>query len=513
MILIMQRITLPKYIVKILQVLNAAGYEAYVVGGAVRDLLLGLEPHDYDVTTNARPEQTLALCRAQGWSTVDKLGNNFGTVIAVVQGNPCEITTFRGESYGADAHRPTEVWYCDNLKDDLSRRDFTVNALAMDSNGKIYDYFGGQEDLQRKVLRTVGNPDQRFREDALRMFRACRFVAQLGFTYVQKENLLPGFGMAATPYRLPVNYKWPVEHCSGLSLERVRTELEKLLVAPYASKGLMLLLATGLTDTTCRVKENGQYTEIPLLPELRHLEGLVQNIRFHQYNTWEHTLLALDNSPRDLTLRWTMLLHDVAKGLPGIRGTTPDGYPNDHGHEAASSKMSIAIMARLRYPDKFSKRVIWLVAEHMRYAPILFYKHLSNDPQYTDPVNIQRTILKWVRSEATSGNFRTQAELVTAFQQLKDVYMSDMGATKAGSNPEMMQEGRELAELTIHLAATCMPVATSDLAINGKELLELLPQEQMKTMLAYLLERVQAQNLPNEHDALLQAVQKKLKRK
>ena len=510
----MNKQLIPNYILTILAAFNQAGYQAYIVGGAVRDLLLGKNPHDYDITTSALPEQTIGVCKAMGWKTVNKLGNNFGCVVAVVDGEPCEITTFRGEryNYAKDAHRPSEIWYCQDLREDLARRDFTVNAMAMDAQGKIYDFFGGQDDLKYKILRTVGLPQQRFQEDALRMFRACRFVAQLGFTYVQRDDLAPGFGMDATPYRLPVSFKWPVEQCKGLSLERVRTELEKLLEAPYASKGLVLLLATGLSDQCCRVKEKGAYTELPILPELRHLVGLEQNKRFHCYDTWEHTLLAIDNSPCDLTLRWTLLLHDVAKGMPGVRGLTPDGHPNDHGHEAESAKMTTAILQRFRYPEKFCRLVIWLVAEHMRFAPILFYKHLSDDPQYTEPANIKKTILKWVRNEATSGTFHNNEELVEAFKLLKIVYLADMGATHARTNLELMQEGNDLADLTIELAQKNMPVSTGDLAINGKELLAIVGKEQIKFMFDYLLERVQSQNLPNEHDALLKAVEKKLKR-
>ena len=505
---------IPNYILQVLQAFNNSGYQAYIVGGAVRDLLLGKQPHDYDITTNALPEQTIAVCQSKKWKTVDKLGNNFGCVVAIVDNISVEITTFRGERYDrqVDAHRPSEVWFCQELREDLARRDFTINAMALDAAGQVYDFFGGQQDLEHKILRTVGEPKQRFREDALRMFRACRFVAQLGFTYVQQQDLLPGFGMAATPYHLPISFKWPVEQCQGLSLERVRTELEKLLEAPYASKGLMLLLATGLNAQSCRVKSKGSYEEIPILPELSHLVGLEQNKRFHLYDVWEHTLLAIDNSPCELTLRWVMLLHDVAKGLPGVRGLTPDGQPNDHGHEAASAEITATIMARLGYPAKFSKLVIWLVAEHMRFAPILFYKHLSDDPQYTEPANIRKTILKWVRSEASKGTFRSTQELVHAFTLLKAVYLADMGATKARSDQNLMQEGNELADLTIYLAQNNMPVATSDLAINGKELLELVEAEHIKGFFAYLLERVQSQNLPNEHAALLAAVQKKLAR-
>lgn len=502
---------IPTYVLDVLKAMNKAGFSAYIVGGAVRDILLGIIPHDYDITTDALPEETKVVCEQNHWQVIDNLGNNFGCVVTVVDGNPCEITTFRGERYTQkDAHRPSEVWFCKELKEDLSRRDFTINAMALDANGTLYDYFNGKEDLEHKVLRTVGNPIQRFQEDALRMFRACRFVAQLGFTYVQQDNLLPSFGMPATPYTLPLSFSWPVETCSGLSLERVRAELEKLLVSPFAGKGLMLMLATGLNRQYCRVKENGQFQTIPILPELDHLVGLPQNKRFHMYDTWEHTLQAVDNSPRDLTIRWTMLLHDVAKGLPGVRGLTPDGHPNDHGHEAESAKMSVNIMDRFRYNEKFSKRVIWLVAEHMRFAPILFYKHLSTDPQYTDPVNIRKTLLKWLRHEATSGQFRTQKDLTEAFQQLKQVYLADMGATYAGRQPAMMQEGAELADEVIRIAKDNMPVANMDLNINGKELLELIAPNQIKDILKYLLERVQSQNLPNEKTALKNAVHKKL---
>lgn len=505
---------IPCYILEILKALNGAGFEAYIVGGAVRDLLLGLEPNDYDITTSARPEETISLCKAKNWPVVDNLGNNFGCVVALIQGNPCEITTFRGEKYSnRDSHRPSEVWFCNDLKSDLSRRDFTINAMAMDSNGKIYDYFSGQQDLLEHKLRTVGKPSERFQEDALRMLRACRFVAQLGFEYVQDENVLPGFGMEKSPYYLPHSFNWPVELCSGLSLTRVRVELEKLLTAPYAGKGLMLFMATSLYNQSCTLRQNGSTIQVPILPELGHLVGLAQNPRFHLYDVWEHTLLAVDNSPQDLVLRWAMLLHDVAKGLPGIRGTTPDGQPNDHGHEAESAHMAKPILERFQYNDKFTQKILWLVAEHMRFAPILFYKHLSDNPQYRDPVNIRKTILKWIRTEATSGHFHRQQDMVDSFQQLKYIYLADMGATHAGKNTELMAEGQELADLAIDLAQNNMPVSSSDLDINGNELLELVKKEQLKAMLSYLLERVQSQNLPNEKAALLAAVEKKLKRR
>ena len=561
------QIQFPDYVTKTLNILNAAGYEAYVVGGAVRDLLLGLEPGDYDIATDGRPEQIAAVLRNAGYLLVEKLGENFGVVVAVTEGRSLEIATFRNEryAYGQDAHRPAEVWFCDTLKEDLSRRDFTVNAMAMDSRGKLYDYYGGQEDLQAKVLRTVGNPRKRFAEDALRMYRACRFVAQLDFTYVEgndtaedvlgdysasltveqnlriamvkagktvPENLktmgpdaqlthgnaIPGsdgssrdrllqddgaaaglpFGQPGTKYYLKKRYVFDVSRCRNLSLERVKTELDKMLLGKAAGKGLALFLSSGLANAQCRVRDKGNETFVDVLPELAHLPALPQNIRFHCYNVWEHILAAVDNGPRELTLRWALLLHDVAKGLPGVRGATPDGYPNDHGHEKESAKMAEAILVRLRYPRPFVRRVSWLVAKHMRFAPMMIHKN--------------NTLLRWIRSEATGGEFRTEKEMAEAFSQLTEVFLADMGATWAGVLQEpVMEEGRRLGEEAVRIAREQMPVHTSDLHVRGSEIQVLLPLTVGDAM-KYLLARVQSGSIPNERGALLQALAKKLEK-
>lgn len=491
---------LPTYTKSILQALNEAGYEAYVVGGAVRDLLLGREPGDYDITTNARPQQVLSLCQAKGWRTVDQLGHNFGCVLIALDGFPTEVTTFRGESYDdSDVHRPTHTWFCDRLEDDLARRDFTINAMALDMQGHIYDYHGGREDLRKRLLRPVGQAQIRYGEDALRMLRACRFVAQLGFDYVQDGVPAPACGMAGTPYYLKEVPVFPVERCNGLSLERVRKELESLLVSEHAGKGLMLMLATGLLQQSCRVRQNGAYLQVPILPEAEHLLGLRQNPRFHLYDTWEHTLLAIDNSPRDLAIRWALALHDLGKGLPHIRIIKPDGQPSDPGHEAQSAKMAEAILQRLGYPEEFVRLVVWLVAQHMRFAPML--------------LTGEKTLRRWLRHEAVHGPFRTQAQLVAGYKQLTEVFLADMGATHARENQQLMAEGRSLGEQVIAMAHSSMPIATQDLDIKGWELLTLVPQAQIKTTFAYLLNRVQSGNLPNEHNALLDALKKSLARK
>ena len=332
------------------------------------------------------------------------------------------------------------------------------------------------------------------------MLRACRFVAQLGFTYEQTGcEALPACGAPNTPYYLPHGYSFPVERCAGLSLERVRKELEKLITSEYAGKGLMLMMATGLLGANCHARENGNDTVIPILPEALHLLGLHQNPRFHLYDTWEHTLLAIDNSPHDLAIRWALVLHDLGKGLPNVRKLNKEGQPSDPSHEAESAKMAKAILARLGYNKSFVHLVTWLVAQHMRLAPML--------------LTGERTLLRWVRSEAANSGFRTQAELTQAYSLLVEVFLADMGATHARENEQLMAEGRLLGRQVVELVRTRMPVCTKDLAIGGRELLELVHQSEIKNILFYLLERVQSGNLPNEKEALLTAVHKHLKRK
>lgn len=488
----------PNYTNRILNLLNKHGFEAYIVGGAVRDILLGRIPGDYDITTNARPEIVRDLALAEGWKVVDNLGQNFGCCVIVLEGIATEVTTFRGEKYGQDAHKPEGIWYCDTLKEDLSRRDFTVNAMAMDAKGNIYDYFGGSEDLKNKILRSVGKAHIRYEEDALRMFRACRFVAQLGFTYVEDNPSVGGFGMPNTPYYLENNYKFPVERTKGLSLERVRKEIDKMLIAPYASKGLMLFMATGLSDAKCRVKENGTFQEIDILPELRHLVGLRQNPRFHCYDTWEHTLFAIDNSPCDLLLRWALVLHDIGKGQDGIRVITEEGQPRDAGHERRSAEDAEKIFARLRVNKDFAKLATWLVAEHMRFVGL--FKSEGD-----------AALLRWLRQEAHNGVFRNNQEFVSGFENLTQVYLSDMGATHAGFNAELMNKARTISSRLLELARE-MPVANSDLNISGKDLLDIIPKEKIKDELAYLLTRVQNGSLENNRQSLLKAVQKHINR-
>ena len=189
--------------------LTEAGYEAYIVGGAVRDLLLKLPPGDFDITTSATPEEISAVCRANNIKTIDNLGQNFGCVVAVIDGVPAEITTFRGESYGTDAHKPEKVWFSKSLREDLSRRDFTVNAMAMDINGRIYDYHNGMEDLQNHILRTVGNAAQRYSEDACVCCAPAVLLPSLALIMCRKMACCRPSAKENTPYYMPRNFSFP----------------------------------------------------------------------------------------------------------------------------------------------------------------------------------------------------------------------------------------------------------------------------------------------------------------
>lgn len=470
---------LPAYIMAVLTALGTAGYPAYIVGGAVRDLMRGKEPEDYDITTAARPEEVQAVAAKAGWKVVDKLGHNFGVVLAVVQGHKVEIATFRGERYGADSHRPEAVWYADSLEADLSRRDFTINALALAADGTLVDCYHGHRDMEAGCIRAVGDAGIRFAEDGLRMFRACRFAAQLGFRVEAQTLAAIGLNLDRT---------------AGLSLERVRAELDKLLLAPHVAAGLDVLVRSGLAAASCRTRFRGGEEAVPILPELIHLVDMPQNPLFHRYDCWQHTLETVRCCPPEPVLRWAALLHDVAKGLPGIRGLGKTGQPTDYGHDSAGAEIACHVLKRLQLPEMLCKRVVWLVAQHMRFH---FHAH-SNDNSGEKPA----AVVRWVREEARSGLFRTTGELTEAFEQLVDLSRADMLASGRAEGIQSTTEGFGLQLLDI---VQSMPVHTTDVAYDA-ELLSLLrgPQD-MGPFLRNVLRRIQDGNLTNEWQAVREA--------
>ncbi|WP_303063758.1 CCA tRNA nucleotidyltransferase [Acidaminococcus massiliensis] len=476
------KLSIPPYVKKVMDVLLDQGFEAYVVGGAVRDMLLGRVPDDYDVVTNARPEEIKEAAAAAKIPVVSELGQNFGVVILRVDRHGVEVAAYRNETYGKeDVHRPAQVWYCDTLEEDLGRRDFTINALAVDQYGHITDCFNGLDDLRGEILRTVGNADQRFSEDALRMFRACRFVAQLGF--VPDAGILPAIGHN-------------LEKVRGLSLERVRTELNKLLMGTYAGEGMELMVKSGLAAESCRVRNKGKYETVPILPELGHLVGLPQNPQFHPYDVWKHTAVALDKGDRSLEVGWGILLHDVAKGLEGVRGINREGQLCDHGHEVVGASLARKILARLRLPRETVDRVAWLVQNHMHFG---FISAQEDDKTW-----------RWLRKEARSGHFRVNKEMAEAFKQLTAVCVADVAATNAGQNDVIHAQmyGKRLVKM-----AYLMPVHTSDLDFSGREALALgASSRQLRDLMPVLLHRVQDRTLRNDPEELAEAARRWLKR-
>ena len=462
----------------ILRALEEDGKEAYVVGGCVRDLFMGRTPNDWDITTSARPEETMAVAENCGWKAVDGGGRRFGTVIIVLDGRNYEVTTFRKEFYGADSHRPESVSFAETLKEDVSRRDFTVNAMALDSHGMLYDFFGGLKDLGNKKLRTVGDSAQRFREDALRLFRACRFLGQLDF--MADESLVDGM-------------KEAYPRVSGLSLERVRDEIDKLIVSPHAARGFDLMVRMGLNETSCRLKVNGEYKEIPILPELSHLVGLPQQKEFHKFDGWYHTLAVLEASKPVLLNRWAALLHDVGKGMPGVRAIRKGRY-TDYGHDTKGAEMARDILIRWQRPARFTNHVVWLVENHMKFHYFANFEEAN--------------AVKWVRTLAREKAFPSSRELSEAFEE-----MTDLG------NADIIGCGRPLSATEGHTAfgrymqdlAMTIPVSYHELNYD-KEVPKVLEGHAADGM-ANLLLRVQNGDLENTPEALYDAARRYVRRR
>ena len=462
---------------RILRALNDAGFEAYVVGGAVRDLLMHKEPHDYDITTSARPEEIMDVAAKQNWQSVDVNGKTFGVVVLVIDGKTYEVASFRGEVYGEDSHRPERVWYAASLREDVMRRDFTINALAMDAAGQVYDYVGGRKDIRKRRIAAVGNAKERFQEDALRLFRLCRFAGQLDFLPEKKtQDAMPqAFGRVA-----------------GLSSDRVVAEIERLLVTPAAYKGLDILVRSGLGNCSCRRKENGEYVNIPIMPEFSHLPDTPQSPPFHVFDAWIHTLAVISYTPADLTLRYAALFHDVAKGSAGIRGIR-DGRYTDYGHDRAGARIAAEVMTRWRRNKACIRRVSWLVKTHMK------FHYFANTGQ--------GNVVKWLRHEAGSNDFHSTAELAAAVRQATALAVADAKGCRPDANTDgTVSFGKYMEEL-----AGSMPVGTGDLQYDRR-----VPEicgSRTGDCLRVLLKRVQDGTLANEPDVFADAAERWMKRR
>ena len=318
----------------VMAALNDAGFEAFMVGGCVRDMLLGREPKDYDVTTNATPEQVSTL-----FNNAEFVGSHFGVSLVRVGNFDVEVATYRRDGKYSDNRRPDSVELTMDVNEDVKRRDFTVNALLMNVNGDVVDYVGGKLDLSNRVLRCVGNANDRFNEDALRMLRAVRFCATYEF------ELDPD-----TFYAMKHN----AHLVANVSAERVNSELSRMLTCGHADVAYDLLLETGLAAV--------------VMPELCDFVGCEHNSSFHpEGDVANHVRLLLRGLKRDcsLTLALAALLHDVAK--PRTRGLTKDGRTHFRTHEMVGAVMTNDILHRLKFSNDVTDKVVSHVKNHMKF--------------------------------------------------------------------------------------------------------------------------------------------------
>ncbi|MBQ0038392.1 MAG: CCA tRNA nucleotidyltransferase [Clostridiales bacterium] len=436
---------LPKSVSEVLQHLEETGHQAYAVGGCVRDLLLGRQPDDWDMTTSALPEETMALFAGHAIPT----GLQHGTVTVRWKETSFEVTTFRADGPYADNRHPSAVFFSTKLSEDLKRRDFTVNAMALSSSGELTDLFGGQADLKAGIIRCVGDPDARFREDALRIMRALRFASVLGF------SIAPETAAAIRRNR---------ELLRHIAVERIRVEMDKLLCGQHAASVLR------------------QFPEVigVFLPELTAMVGFDQRNFHHCYDLWEHTLHALKSVQAQPVLRWTMLLHDVGK----VECFTVDGGGVGHfyGHDQRGAVVAETICRRLRFDKRRLQRITLLIGWHDRDIP------------------------------------RTKKGLRRALYQLGEEALRQLCEVKRADNmaqhPDFRWVQREIdraEEILDELLAQENCFSLRQLAVGGRDMIALgLRGGAIGAMLNSLLEQVVDGNVPNEREALLDWVKKRI---
>ena len=430
---------LPAHVRRCIDALEEAGHSTYAVGGCVRDWLLGLTPHDFDLCTSALPEQIRQVFSDR---ELVLAGLKHGTVGVIFPEDVVEITTYRTEGGYADSRHPDWVRFVDRVEDDLARRDFTVNAMAWSPTRGLKDPFGGAEDLKAGVLRTVGTAEARFREDALRILRGVRFAARFRLqpeqqTYEAMQKLAPLM--------------------ESLARERVYSELCKLLL--WATDEDLLRYAPVITQ---------------VIPELAPAVGFDQHCRYHAYDLYTHIAHVTASVPRELTLRWAALLHDVGK--PATFTLDDQGQGHFYGHARESAGLADQILRRLKAPTALREQVVELIDQHMT------------------PLLPQRKLLRRRLS-------RMGTEQVLNLLALQE---ADMGSK--GTDPDE-DPFRQLRLLIDELLDEDACLTLRDLAVNGKDLMALgIPSgKELGKCLQSLLDAVLDEALPNEKAALLEA--------
>lgn len=435
---------IPKEAELALHTLQSRGHTAFVVGGCVRDSLLGRTPNDWDVTTSALPEEVADCFRN---FRVIETGLQHGTLTVLVDGTPIEITTFRNDGIYLDHRHPVGVTFSNTVEDDLARRDFTVNAMAYHPERGLVDLFGGREDLKNRVIRCVGDPVTRFREDGLRILRAIRFASVLGFSLDEKTKAAVRSEKSLLEFIAP---------------ERIREEFCKLLCGVNAENVIR------------------EYVDVigQFLPELLACRGFEQNTKYHCYDVLEHTLCALSHASNNLFVRLAVLLHDIGKPLCYNEDENGGHFK---GHGPVGTAMTEQILRRLRFDNRTVEIVSRLVERHDRITP-------------AEEKAVKRLMQKMSDQEIL---------------WLLEVQRCDRLAHAKGFDepPASLDEVPRLME-RIHASNACLSLKT--LAVRGDDLLRLgIPEgKSIGDALAHLLDAVIEGTLPNEREALLSAIQK-----
>ena len=432
---------LPRNVLTCIGALEKAGFEAYAVGGCVRDSLLGLSPHDYDLCTNALPTETAALFPDH---TLVRSGEKHGTIGVVFDKEVIEITTFRTEGGYQDSRHPGWVQFVPNVQEDLSRRDFTVNAMAYNPNIGYIDPFGGQADLEKGILRAVGDPATRFTEDALRILRGVRFGVRFSLTPTQDT-------LGAMNNLAPLMDK--------LARERVFDELCKLL--PLLKAADLETYATILTQ---------------VIPPLASTLGFDQKNPHHIYNVYTHTAHVVENAPKDLAIRWAAILHDCGK--PGCFTLDEKGIGHFYGHAELSAQMADQLLLALKAPTALRERVVFLIEKHMT------------------PLEPDKKILR--RRLGQYG--------IESLQQLLSLQKADCIGTGTHSEDRFDEIAALIAEILQEQA--CLTIKDLAINGKDLLSIGFVPGKEMGACLNLLLEQVQDEKLPNEKDALLSAAKK-----
>lgn len=403
------KIEIPNYVKTVLDRLHENGYEAYVVGGCVRDTLLGKKPYDYDVCTNCLPPKMKEIF--SDFYTVDS-GLKHGTLTIISESRPVETTTYRSDGEYIDHRKPQQVKFENSLMKDLERRDFTINAMCLNESNQLIDMFDGQKDLKNGIIRCIGKAEKRFDEDALRIMRGLRFASVLGFE-IEKETSNAIFEKA--------------ELLKDISAERILSELKKLLCGKDAGRILL------------------EYKEVfsVIIPELKPTFDFPQNCPHHCYNVYEHICHSVDNIFPDPILRLTMLFHDIAK--PDVVKTDENGVDHFKLHQFASAKKAKEILHRLNCDKRTSKKVFELIWEHDNRIP-------------TQKKSVKRLMAKHDEK---------------FFEEYLKVRRADTLAQSDYKRKEKLEDLDELERLYNEIKEENECIKISDLEVNGNDMIEL----------------------------------------